>query len=207
MASREARKIVTMRTSITTIRPGEEGFTLIELLLVVALITILAGAAGGVYVGTYRKTLVEKDARSFALAAKYARMIAVEKQREVELVVNEKNGSFLVKVWMFDEASGQEQEVVVTNQYCRPVKLADGVKFEALLTMGMNDQGNSWYDEDEQTIVFYPDGSSDTAVIQIGDKKNHYTITIMPACGIAKLKEGTVKDVTIPLVDLDDQND
>ena len=42
MASREARKIVTMRTSITTIRPGEEGFTLIELLLVVALITILA---------------------------------------------------------------------------------------------------------------------------------------------------------------------
>ena len=55
------------------VKAKECGFTLVEVLVVVVIIGLLGGLGGGVYIGTYKKLLVEKAARDFFLTAKYAR--------------------------------------------------------------------------------------------------------------------------------------
>ena len=52
-------------------------------------------------------------------------------------------------------------------------------------------------------IAFAPDGTSQTAVVQIGDGETHYTLSVNEVTGKSKLYPGTVKDVKIDTVDLD----
>ncbi|HPS55730.1 MAG TPA: prepilin-type N-terminal cleavage/methylation domain-containing protein [Sedimentisphaerales bacterium] len=58
------------------------GFTIIEMLLVAVLIALLATVAAGTYAGTHQKALVKKSACDFLLAAKYAKILAIEYQSE-----------------------------------------------------------------------------------------------------------------------------
>jgi ribosomal protein L2 len=64
-------------------------------------------------------------------------------------------------------------------------------------------------DDEEQAIVFSPDGTAQPAVIQIGDGKTHYTISISTATGRAKMYFGAAEDlktgtdVRIGTIDLD----
>jgi len=57
--------------------------------------------------------------------------------------------------------------------------------------------------EDLPTIIFLPDGTAQSAVVQIGDEKTHYTVSINAATGKAKLVSGTVENVKVSTVDLD----
>ena len=52
-------------------------------------------------------------------------------------------------------------------------------------------------------ITFSPDGTAHPAVIQIGDSKTHYAITISGATGKAKITFGTAENVMAGTVDLD----
>ena len=56
----------------------KSGFTIVELLVVITIIALLAGIGGGFHIGTYKRMLVEKTARDLFLAAKYARIMAIE---------------------------------------------------------------------------------------------------------------------------------
>ena len=93
MAWRAARKVRTTKTytMIKSVRQNNgshgRGFTIIELLLVVSIIALMAGASGAMYFGTYKRMLVEKAAKEVLLAAKYARVIAVEKQTRYKMVL------------------------------------------------------------------------------------------------------------------------
>ncbi len=168
------------------------GFTLAEMLAVVIIISLLAGLGGGIYVGTYKKMLVEKAARHFVLTAKYARIMAIEKQRQYEIQLDVANNAFYLTTTQWNEDTEQTEQIVVKDSYCKPVEFEGDVKFE---DVQITPTGLETTTNEEQAIVFSPNGTVQSAVIQIGDGKTHYTISISAATGKAKMYFGTVEDV------------
>jgi len=177
------------------------GFTLVEVLVVIALIALVAGVGAGLYKGTYEGLLVKRAARDFYLAAKYARMLAIERQSPCRLILdNEENRYALV----MDELSRDTQEIeqqAVRNFYFKPVQLAGDVKFEEINITSADADEN--YDEQSRVIIFSPDGTSQAAVIQIGDGKTHYTASLSPATGRVRVQFGKAETIEAQVVDLD----
>jgi len=181
------------------------GFTLSEMLLVVALIAVISGLGGGLYAGTYKRMLVEKAARDFLLTAKYARIMAIERQQPYELQLDPNNTGFMLTTSQLNVESSTTEKVVVSDYYCRPVEFQGDVKFEDV-RIGLGDSqaaGEGVTGEEEQIIVFQPNGSTDSAVIQIGDGKTHYSISILASTGKATMYVGKADEVKTGIVDLD----
>jgi len=150
------------------------GFTIAELMAVVLLIALIGGVGGGFYVGTYKRVLAQKAARDIVLAAKYARITAIEKQRPCRMELDPVNNAFQL-IYDRPDNEGEQMQQVIVREY-------------------------------EQTgIVFSPNGTAQFAAIQVGDGKNHYTVSIAPATGKAKMFFGTVEKVTLSTFDLDAQ--
>ena len=179
-----------------------KGFTVTELLMVVIIIGLITGAGAGVYIGTFRKMQVEKAAYDFFLTAKYARLMAVEKQSHYKMELDQANGGFYLSTVLWDEESGQSQQEIVKNLYCKPVQFQGDVLFESVdvAPSGWETQSVS---EEQQTIIFSPNGTAQSSVVQIGDGTTHYTISISPATGRAKMFFGTAENVTVGTTDLD----
>ena len=172
-----------------------KGFTTVELLAVVVVIGLLA-SIGGVYFASYKQVAVDKCARDIVLAAKYARVLAIEKQSSCRLVLNKVENSFCLVV------SGGKNRVV-RDEYFRPRQFGgDGdIEFEGIEVATEN--GSAAGGDDSAAIVFRPDGTADSAVVQIGDGKNHCTVYISAATGKARVEAGKVKETTVDVVDLD----
>jgi len=165
------------------------GFTVAELLLVVMIIALVAGVSGGLYVGTHKRLLVEKAARDLLLTAKYARIMAIEQQHPYEIQLDVVNRGFWLTTSQWDEETGRTEPIVVRDYYCKPVQLeGDETATE---------------DEQEQTIIFSPTGTAQTAVVQLGDGSSHYTVSISAATGKAKVYFGMVEGVEVGTIDLD----
>ncbi len=197
------------------------GFTLTELLLVASIIVLVGGLGGGLYMGTYKKLLVEKTARQFLLTARYARIAAVEQQRPYELLLEKDNKGFLLATTQTATGpatttvpttttmtgttaeAGQAQTMPVKNLYCRPVVFEGDVQFESIQIMPLNGATTTTEGELEQKITFWPSGGAETAVVQIGDGKTHYTIAIVAATGKATLYDGPATEVRTASIDLD----
>ena len=198
---RAVKKVRKMRTFTMIKKPDMRktelpGFTIIELLLVVVILGMLAGAAGYASVGRYQRLQVEKAAKGIFLAAKYARIIAVEKQRRCSLVLDTTENFFCLSI----SSSGGES--IVSNAYTKPCSLAEGVSFEGISIAQINDTGFGEA-KAENVIVFNPDGTAENAVLQIGDGKNHYTVYISAATGKAKIEFGEAKESSVDVIDLD----
>ena len=179
------------------------GFTLVEVLVVVVIIGLLGGLGGGVYIGTYKKLLVEKAARDFFLTAKYARIMAIEKQRQYKIVLDTTNNGFHLVTTQMDEEGGRTEEIIVMDSFCKPVVFNDGIVFADINITPLSLITTTEDDEDAESIIFSANGTAQTAIIQIGNGKNHYTITIAAATGKAKVYEGIVEDVDVGVIDLD----
>jgi type II secretory pathway pseudopilin PulG len=211
------------QTSKITNQKSVRGFTLTELLLVASIIVLVGGLGGGLYVGTYKKLLVEKTARQFLLTARYARIAAVEQQRPYELQLGKDNKGFLLATTQTATVpatattptptpmtmtgtmpeTGQAQKVPVKNIYCKPVVLEGDVQFESIQIMPLNGATTTTEGEPEQTITFWPSGGAEAAVVQIGDGKTHYTIAVVAATGKATLYAGPATEVRTASIDLD----
>ena len=179
-----------------------KGFTISEVLLVVVIIGLVAGTGAGLYVGTFRKMQVEKAAQDFFLTAKYARLIAVEKQSQYKMELDLANKEFYLTTVLWDEESGQAQQEIVKNFYCKPVQFQGDVVFEAVNIVPSGWETQSVIEE-QQTIIFSPNGTAQSSVVQIGDGETHYTISISPATGRAKMYFGTAENVKVGTTDLD----
>jgi prepilin-type N-terminal cleavage/methylation domain-containing protein len=179
-----------------------KGFTISEVLMVVVIIGLVSGVGAGLYVGTFRKMQVEKAAYDFFLTAKYARLIAVEKQSQYKMELDLANRGFYLTTVLWDEESGQAQQEIVKNFYCKPVQFQGDVGFEAVEIVPNGWETNS-VSEEQQVITFSPNGTAQSSVIQIGDGDTHYTISISPATGRAKMFFGTAENVKIGTTDLD----
>ena len=177
----------------------KSGFTIIEVLVVITIIALIAGVGSGFYIGTYKRMLVEKAARDFFLAAKYARIMAIERQKPYRIELDTTNGGFSLATDQLNEETEQTEQTIVRDLYSKPVEFVDAVKFENIQITPIGSQSS-----DERTaIVFLPNGTAQSAVIQIGDGENHYTINIYAATGKAAVYPGTAKEVKITTVDLD----
>jgi type II secretion system protein H len=186
------------------------GFTLIEILTVVAVIALMASMGGGIYLGTYKATIVKKAARDFELGAKYARMTAIERQQPCTMRLDVANQAFVV-TRQTPEADQTEEaetgEMILRDVWFKPVKFEGEVKFEAVQVASAATDTSDTRDEPEgqRSIIFRPDGTAENAIVQIGDGKTHYTVVIAAATGKTKVQFGTGEDIVFSTVDLDRQ--
>jgi len=123
------------------------------MLLVIAVIGLVSGLGAGLYMGTYKRMLVDKAARGFVLTAKYGRIMAIEKQRQYKIKLDGENRGFSLVTTEWDEATGQAGEVIVKDYYCKPVEFEGDVKFEDIQIVPISGEAVI-ADEDEQSIVF-----------------------------------------------------
>jgi prepilin-type N-terminal cleavage/methylation domain-containing protein len=175
------------------------GFTLVELLVVIAIIAIGSSIGAGFYAGTFGRLQVERAARDLLLTAKYGRIKAIEQQRRCKIELDATNGGFWLVVDQLNEETEQTEQTIVRDFYSKPVEFAETVKFEEIQITPIGSEETS----EEAAIVFLPNGTSQSAVIQIGNGKNHYTISICAATGRAKIYQGTSEQVQTKTIDLD----
>jgi type II secretory pathway pseudopilin PulG len=188
----------------TKVKTERYGFTIAELMFVVVVIVLLAGIGGGIYVGTYKRMLAEKSARDFLFAAKYARITAIERQSPCEMELDADDNRFSLLVYEFNEETERTEQVSVRDLYSRPVQFGGEVKFEDIKITPIGSEEVAKTDK-EKTIVFSPNGTAQLAVIQIGDGKNHYTVSVCAATGKATMHFGTAKEVETSTIDLDEE--
>jgi hypothetical protein len=112
------------------------------------------------------------------------------------------NKGFYLTTVLWDEESGRAQQEIVKNFYCKPVQFQGDVVFEAVQIVPSGWETES-VNEEQQTISFSPNGTAQSSVVQIGDGKTHYSISISPATGRAKMFFGTAENVKVGTTDLD----
>jgi Tfp pilus assembly protein FimT len=180
------------------------GFSIAEVLLVALIIGLIAASGTGLYVGTFEKLRVQKAAYDFFLAAQYARIMAIERRSPYKMQLDTAGNGFLLTTMQWDEEGEQAGEQVVMNPYFRPVEFEGNVTFEdvVIAPTGLETETDE-VTEDQQTVVFSPNGTAQTAVVQIGNGTTHYTISISAATGRAKMYFGTAENVKTTTTDLD----
>ena len=185
------------------------GFTLVEILAVIVLICMLAGAAGGIYFGTYQRRLLEKSASDLLLSAKYARTVAVEKQKPCRMYLdqNSENHRVYLAIDTFDQQTDSTEEKIIKNQFYKPAALAGNLKFEAVVIKPSRPLTEEHNHENNNVIVFTPDGAADAALVQIGDGERHYVLVVSAATGRGTLSFGEADSLEINTdsIDLDEQ--
>jgi len=189
------------------IKNGRSGFTIVEMLLVVGLIVLLVGAAGGIYTGTYKKALVRKSASDFFLAAKYARVLAIERAGRCRLKLDAANNGFTLIIDEVDKKTEETEQLAVRDIYFKPVKFSEDVKFEdiQIRSTDSTDSGEEFETGRQSIITFQPDGTAQEAVVQIGDGKNHYTVCVSAGSGKAKIYSEPAKNIKSDTIDLDEE--
>ena len=173
----------------------QNGFTLLELLAVAILIALLFSLGISSYARTFQRWSIQQNARQMYLAAKAARLYAVEHQNACTLVLDQENKMFFLITEQMQN-DGSAQEILVSTPSSRKVKLHDNVTFETVKIAGR-------YEDITGGIVFRPDGTSNDAVIQLGNGTIHYTITISAGSGRAWLVEGPAENLRTDQIDLD----
>jgi type II secretion system protein H len=184
----------------------QQGFTIAEVLLVALIIGLIAGSGTGLYVGTYQKLRVQRAAYDFFLTAQYARIMAIENACRYTLQMDTTGQAFLLSTLQENE-DGEATEQIVKDPYCKPVQFEGNVVFEdvQLMLMDTNMDADT-EDEEQQSVVFSPNGTAQAAVIQIGNGKTHYAISINAATGRAKIYFGTTENVKVISTDLDQES-
>lgn len=145
--------------------------------------------------------LVEKAAKDIFSAARYARILAVEKQSSYRLLFNAKENFFCLSPGQTDS----DDQVIISDQYTKPCMMDGEVQFEKIEispTFRVDDGQES--DSGEEMIVFNPDGTADTAIVQVGDGKNHYTVYLSAGSGKAEVRFGQAEEVRKKIIDLDE---
>jgi prepilin-type N-terminal cleavage/methylation domain-containing protein len=190
--------------SLSAAPSHRSAFTLIELLMVVAVMVLISGVAGGLYLGTYQNRVIEQAGRQMLLTAGYARLFAIENQRSCKMQFDRNQRKYWLSYDEYDEESPDPVAKVIQNQYSRPVSLPEAIQLEKISIVPMNRQEMDFtQDANGDAIHFYANGTADSAGVSIGNTKTHYTLKVAAATGKAKLEFGLLEERTSDMVDLD----
>ena len=192
------------RQSVQFAHKYTRGFTLVELLVVIVIMTILTGIGAGIFTGSNQRLKVQRAANSLLLMSQYARMSAIEYNRAYKLYIDNTNNEFYLLTTLFDEDNRNAEEIVIEEPLVKPVLLDEPTVIEDVRVLS-NDYNAGSSSRSEYIITFAPDGTSQTSVIQIGDQQSHYTLSINEITGKSKLIEGTIDDIEIDTIDLDNE--
>ena len=95
-------------------RRSQRGFTLIEILMVVAIFVLIAGISAPMFAGSYAGAKLRSAARVVVMTHRYARNMAIMRQRPVAVLVNERLSTFEVVL-----LTGRESETL--TELARPL--------------------------------------------------------------------------------------
>ncbi len=77
-------------------RRSQRGFTLVEIMLVIAIFVLIAGIAVPMFSNSYAGAKLRSGARVVVMTHRYARNMAIMRQRPVAILLNERRGTFEV---------------------------------------------------------------------------------------------------------------
>ncbi|MEE9366529.1 MAG: hypothetical protein V3W44_07580, partial [Dehalococcoidales bacterium] len=132
----------------------------------------------------------------------YARLLAVEKQTYCRLMLDAESRAFCLTMGGADLMSEETTTRLVSDAYSKPTQFSGDVKFEQIKIISSLQAETDRKDE-SKSIVFYPDGTADTAAVQIGDGKNHYAVYVLAATGKVRVQLGEADEMPVEIVDLD----
>ena len=132
--------------------------------------------------------------------------MAIERACRYTLQLDTAGQTFLLSTLQENE-EGEGTEQIAKDPYCKPVQFEGNIVFEDVQLMQMDPtMDTDTDDEAQQSVVFSPNGTAQAAVIQIGNGKTHYAISISAATGRAKIYYGTTEDVKVMSTDLDQES-
>jgi prepilin-type N-terminal cleavage/methylation domain-containing protein len=192
----------------------KQGFTLVELLAVSVLIALLAGVTMLRYANMGTQTILTNQSRQIYLAAKYARVAAIEQQKEYVLQLDASGRQITVGPKPQEEQSPESgqgptstasasatpastastEPAIVKNAYIQPLILNDKLRVEQFLVDGEN--------LNKTECVFYPDGTAQACVIQLGDGLRHASVFITQT-GRTRMRMEMAAQIQTGRVDLD----
>lgn len=164
---------------------------------VASLIALAASASAVLMLRGARSMAVEQAANRLMLTARRARVTAIQTGTPQQLVLDEGNGQFFVTSEAAGKASSAFSDAPERMPMSDLTRLPEGVSFERIGVLGATEGMPS-------QVVFRPNGSAQTAVIQIGNGTHHATVTVLEATGRIQLQEGIVESITRDWVDLDE---
>ncbi len=175
------------------------GFTLVELLLVVAIALIAAGIAVPLFSRSFQGSQLRAATRQVVMTAKYARSMAVLKQRYMAILFDRVGGSIEV-VALADRAAlaarsrflsdraedaegdGEKAAAPITSELRKP--LPADIRIDSFQSSG----GGQALD-DIHWVNYYPNGMSDGFEVLLADKSGgRARVTLDGLSGDAKVE-------------------
>jgi type II secretion system protein H len=169
----------------------KKGFTLIELLAVAAVIAAATIASAALMLRNQSKTRLLQTAQQIALTAKTARAQAVQSGQPCRLLFDRENR----RVFLL---TSLEEDSLSAENILPSVQLPGSISFEQILILDQEQP-------DTLSVQFQPNGSAQTAVIQLTDGKNHAAVTIYQVTGRVKLTDGELTALLLDRIDLDQE--
>ncbi|MCX7919373.1 MAG: prepilin-type N-terminal cleavage/methylation domain-containing protein [bacterium] len=164
--------------------PIMNGFTLLEILVVLVIVTLIVGAAIPNFRGAFEQSRLETASRNLATTLGTAHHLSVIHRLmfQVKFDLNKQEYQII------PDSSLLKDDDELPN-YARRHTLPDGVKFN---TININIPNVSEADDGTiKSIAFYPDGSTDGAIISISDESGAViTLQVMKATGLIKVSTG-----------------
>lgn len=179
-------------------------FTLIEIMVVVAIIAVLSAMVVPSLMGSYDKSTLQSESQRLFDTARYVQRMAVVKQRTIRLVLvpedpeHDGRSSFHLELATTD-LDEPETYSRVNGGAVKPVVLPEKVR---LVDVQLN-AGEFESATDEIALRFFPDGSSDGAVILIGDDQRVRSVIVEPTTGRVELVNERVETMPGLREDLD----
>ena len=183
-------------------RDAERGFTLVEMLAVITIIFLIVV----VTVPNMRRSIVREDlldeVKMLRQAVGISRIHAIKNSRRVVLWLLDDDvappGNIVI-AWVDENANDayDGEEIIgrwhLGNHTILGPDATDGNL--SLHVLGGTRRG----------VVFLPNGTAQSAVVQIGNGRHHYTAYVSAATGRTTLHPGTADEVETGIIDLDEQ--
>jgi prepilin-type N-terminal cleavage/methylation domain-containing protein len=182
-----------------------KGFTLIEILLVTVLIALASTIIGIRFFRNLDRTALRSAGQKLLHMSRYAQLLAGQHQQPTELHINLDKGAY----WLTRlPSSSSDPEIVskktdepqiVDNVFSQPGQLPDKVRFSRAQAADMQPVTGG-----EITIKFYTDGTAQAGLIQLSSRSKTFTVLIHPRTARAELKAGSIEEMPLDVLDLDD---